>query len=114
MSRPVYVVGTDTGVDMILPGFSLHDELRLLVEAGLTPFEAILTGTYNPAVFFGTIDELGTVEEGKRADLMVAKKNPLKKIGRLQDLAGVMVNGVWLSEAELDERLEALAARWEE
>ena len=109
------MLGTDSGgPDLILPGFSLHDELRLLVKAGLTPWEAILTGTYNPAVFFGTLDDVGTVEEGKRADLMLAKKNPLKKIGRLQDLAGVMVNGVWLSEEELSDRLEELAERWVE
>lgn len=108
------LLGTDTGVDMIVPGFSLHDELRLLVKAGLSPWEAILTGTYNPAVFFGTLDEVGTVEEGKRADLLIAKKNPLKRIGRLADPAGVLVNGVWLSEAELDARLDALAARWVE
>ena len=85
-----------------------------MVQAGLTPWEAISIGTYNPAVFFGTLDEVGTVAEGKRADLMVAKRNPLKKIGRLQDLAGVMVNGVWLSEDDLANRLENLATRWAE
>ena len=73
-----------------------------------------MTGTYNPAVFFETIDDVGTVEEGKRADLMVAKKNPLKKSERLQDLAGVMVNGVWLPEEQLADRLEELADRWVE
>ncbi len=108
------LLGTDATTDTIVPGFSIHDELRLMVKAGLTPWEAILIGTYNPAVFFGTLDEVGTVEEGKRADLMVAKKNPLKKIGRLKDLAGVMVNGVWLSEEELQGRLDELADRWAE
>ena len=108
------LLGTDAGVDMIIHGFSLHDELRLLVEAGLSPWEAILTGTYNPAVFFGVAEEAGTVEEGKRADLLVVKKNPLKQVERLADPAGVMVNGVWLPEEVLEERLEELAARWEE
>jgi cytosine/adenosine deaminase-related metal-dependent hydrolase len=108
------LLGTDVGVDLVLPGFSIHDELRLMVQAGLTPWEAILTGTYNPAVFFETIDEAGTVEEGKRADLMVAKKNPLKRIERLRDLVGVMVNGVWLSEEVLANQLEELAERWSE
>ncbi len=109
------LLGTDGGgPELVLPGFSIHDELRLLVRAGLTPWEAILTGTYNPAVFFDTLDEVGTVEEGKRADLMVAKKNPLKKIGRLEDLAGVMVNGVWLSEEELSDQLAEQADRWAE
>lgn len=108
------LLGTDTGVDGIVPGFSIHDELRLLVQAGLTPRQAIQTGTYNPAVFLGTIDEVGTVEEGKRADLLVARKNPLKNIGALEDPVGVMVNGVWMPEEELEERLEELAARWVE
>lgn len=97
-----------------MPGFSVHDELRLLVEAGLTPRQAIQTGTSNAAMFFDAIDEVGTVEVGKRADLLVAKKNPLKKVGTLRDPAGVMVNGVWLPEAELERRLQELAARWED
>lgn len=106
------LLGTDTGVDLIVPGFSIHDELRLMVEAGLTPWEAILTGTYNAAAFFGTLDEVGTVEEGKRADLLVVKKNPLKKIGRLEQPTGVLVNGVWLPAEELTRRLDELADRW--
>ena len=55
-----------------------------------------------------------SLREGKRADLIVVKKNPLKKIGRLRNLAGVMVNGVWLSEDDLADRLAELAARWTE
>jgi hypothetical protein len=108
------LLGTDTGIDGVVPGFSTHDELRLLVEAGLKPREAIQAGTYNAAVFLDKIDEFGTVEVGKRADLLVANKNPLKKIGNLQDLAGVMANGVWMAEADLEQALEELAARWEE
>lgn len=108
------LLGTDTGIDGIIPGFSIHDELRLLVKAGLKPVEAIQAGTYNPAVFFDALDEVGTVEEGKRADLLVVKKNPLKKIGRLKDPAGVMVNGVWMPEDELEAALEALAERWDQ
>ncbi len=108
------LLGTDTGVDMVVPGFSIHDELRLFVEAGLKPREAIQTGTYNAAAFLGELDEAGTVEVGKRADLLVVKKNPLKKIGRLADPAGVLVAGVWLDEAELEAKLAALAARWVE
>ncbi len=107
------LLGSDAGgPELVLPGFSIHDELRLLVEAGLSPWEATLTGTYNPSVFFGTMDEVGTVEEGKRADLLLVKGNPLKKIGRLAKPAGLMVNGVFLSAADLADRLEALAAKW--
>ena len=108
------LLGTDSIVDLIVPGFAIHDELRLLVKAGLKPWEAILTGTYNPAVFFGKADETGTVAVGKRADLIVIKKNPLRRISRLKRPEGVMVNGVWLSRQELDDRLEKLAAKWAE
>lgn len=106
------LLGTDATTDGIIPGFSIHDELRLLERAGLSAWQALLTGTYNPAVFFGVADEVGTVEEGKRADLLIVKKNPLKKIGRLADPAGILVNGVWLPEEVLEGRLEELADRW--
>ncbi len=108
------VLGTDAGIDMIVPGFSTHDELRLLVQAGLMPREAIQVATYNAAAFLGTLDDSGTVEVGKRADLIVVRKSPLKKIGRLKTPEGVIVNGVWLSREELDAQLEALADRWVE
>jgi hypothetical protein len=53
-----------------------------------------------------------TVEVNKRADLLLVKKNPLKRIGNLKKISGVMVNGVWLSKQELDARLESLADKW--
>jgi Amidohydrolase family len=107
------LLGTDSGIPLLVPGFGIHDELQLLVEAGLTPWEALRTGTYNPAVFLGLTDEVGTVEVGKRADLLVVSKNPLRKIGSLESRVGVMRDGRWLPEAELRGRLEAIAARWE-
>jgi imidazolonepropionase-like amidohydrolase len=91
----------------------IHNELRLLVEAGLTPWQALLTGTFNPAVLLHTIDETGTVEVGKTGDLLLLDENPLKRIRSLRRVAGVMVGGTWLSSATLDARLEAIAARWE-
>ncbi len=106
------LLGSDATTDGVIPGFSIHDELRLLKKAGLSSWEAILTGTYNPAVFFDQIDEVGTVETGKRADLLVVKKNPLKKLKRLETPVGVMLNGVWLPADELQSRLDELAERW--
>ena len=109
------LAGTDAfGVPNIVPGFSLHDELALLVGSGLTPWEAIATATYNAAAFFETLDEVGTVTAGRRADLLVVRKNPLRRIGRLRSPVGVMVNGLWLPAAELQERLDEIAARWAE
>jgi hypothetical protein len=106
--------GTDSGVPLLVPGFGIHDEFRLLTQAGLTPWQALQTATFNPAVFLETIDEKGTVEVGKRADLLLVRKNPLRKIGNLKKVAGVMADGHWLPMADLDARLNALAARWEE
>ena len=107
------LLGTDSGIPLLVPGFGIHDELRLLVEAGLTPWQALLIGTYNPAVFLETLESAGTVEVGKRADLVLVDKNPLRKIQNLRTVRGVMVDGVWLSNEDLEARLDALAARWE-
>jgi predicted amidohydrolase YtcJ len=69
-----------------LSGFSLHDELALFVQAGLTPGEALKTATYNPAKFLGMLDQLGTVEKGKLADLVLLDANPLEDIHNTQKI----------------------------
>ena len=88
--------------DEYLPGPTVRQELELLVKAGLTPYQALETGTRNAAVFLGTLAQAGTVETGKNADLVLLTKNPLEDIGRVAEVAGVMVRGRWLSRAELD------------
>ena len=75
-----FLAGTDTPNPYCFPGFSLHDELALLVTAGFSPLEALQTATRNPAVFFGVEKELGTIEPGKRADLVLLNANPLEDI----------------------------------
>lgn len=95
------LAGSDFGMPYLLPGFSLHDELALLVEAGLTPLEALQTATVNPARFLGRLASLGTVEEGKLADLVLLDGNPLEDIRHTQKISGVMLNGRLLSKAEL-------------
>ncbi len=108
------LLGTDAGgPPFIVPGESVHDEMRLLRKAGLTALEVIQTATSNPAVFFEEVDVAGTVSVGKRADLILVKKNPTRKIGNLRKLAGTMVRGIWLSEETLQERLDELKGRWE-
>lgn len=108
------LVGTDGGGPaLVLLGFAMRQELALMVEAGLSPAEVIRAATYNPAAFLGVEDVAGTVDVGKQADLLLVDGNPLKRIGRLQEIAGVMVRGVWLSSEELDDRLGALAERFE-
>jgi imidazolonepropionase-like amidohydrolase len=104
------LAGTDLGGDFIYPGFSLHDELALFVQAGLTPGEALKTATYNPAKFLGMLDRLGTVEKGKLADLVLLDANPLEDIHNTQKIRAVVINGRLLDRQELDELLRKAEA----
>ncbi len=89
----------------------MQRELELLVQAGLTPYQALVTGTRNVAEFLGTLDSTGTVANGKLADLVLLDGNPLQDIRHTMDLAGVMVAGSWLPRVELDARLDSLGIR---
>src|ERR1700678_2422491 len=102
-ARVPLLAGTDTpaGVDVI-PGFSLHLELIRLVQAGLTPLQALQTATINPARFLDKTADFGTVEEGKIADLVLLLANPLDEIYLTQTTAGVVLNGRYLSPQDLD------------
>lgn len=103
-------LGSDAPQFFNVPGFSIHHELRMMVAAGLTPYEALATGTREPARYFGTPDEFGTVEPGRRADLILLEANPLADVANVQRRAGVMVRGQWLPEEEIQARLDAIAA----
>jgi imidazolonepropionase-like amidohydrolase len=94
---------------LLVPGASLHRELQLLTESGLSPYEAIRAATVNPAVFLRKEQEFGTVAEGKRADLLLVTGDPLQDLTRLKEPAGVMVRGRWLAREDLHQRLAALA-----
>ncbi len=106
------ILGTDTNNPFILPGFSIHDELYNLVDAGFTPYEAIRTGTYNAAEFLDALDESGTVEIGKNADLILLAANPLEDITNMKAIEGVMVRGKWISKSEMDKMLETIAEKY--
>jgi imidazolonepropionase-like amidohydrolase len=98
------LAGSDAGAnEYSVPGFSLHDELVELVEAGLTPMEALQTATLNPARYLGITDALGTVELGKIADLVLLEANPLEDIRNTQKIAAVVVNGSILGKPELQQ-----------
>ena len=103
------LAGTDTAVPSVVPGFSLHDELRELVAAGLTPYEALRTATANPAEFLRT-DKFGTVTVGKAADLILVDGDPLKDINNASRRTGVMTRGRWFTEEELRKMLDGIAA----
>ena len=104
------LAGTDALNPYSFPGFSLHDELELLVEAGLPSAEALRAATLNPAVFFGLTDSLGTVEVGRRPDLVLLDANPLEDIRHTRDIRAVVLNGRWYDRKALD-RLMANAER---
>lgn len=104
------VLGSDAPQVMNVPGFSAHRELETLVAAGLTPYQALVTGTRNVALYFGTADRVGTVEPGKVADLVLLEGNPLADIANTKRIRGVMARGVWVPREELDQRLAEIAA----
>jgi imidazolonepropionase-like amidohydrolase len=104
------MAGTDLPGTERLPGFSLVDELELLVESGLTPSEALLTATRNPAMFLGTIDSLGTIARGKVADLVMLDANPLENIRNVGRVNLVMLAGKPYTSIELQEHRTQLMA----
>ena len=104
------LLGSDAPQVMNVPGFSIHRELRSYVAAGLTPYQALETGTRNVARFFGAEREFGTVETGKRANLVLLDADPLADIGNFRRQAGVMVGGRWLPREEVERRLATIAA----
>ena len=104
------LAGTDDANPYVFPGFSLHDELALLVKAGLTPMEALQAATYNPAKFLGLLSSLGTVERGKLADLVLLEANPFENISNTKKIAAVIENGHYLSRESLDKILTNVEA----
>ncbi len=99
------LAGTDPPTRDVFPGFSLHDELGLLVAAGFTPREALETATANPAKCLGLSGSQGAIEKGKTADLVLLEADPLADIANTQKIAGVVVAGKFLARPALDEML---------
>ena len=99
------LAATDALVWYVIPGFSLHDELELFVKAGLTPMEALQAATRNPAIYLGLIDMVGTVEEGKKADLVLLEASPLENISNTKKISAVIVGGKLIPKVSLDKML---------
>lgn len=98
-----FLAGTDTpaGVD-VTPGISLHLELQRFVDAGFTPLEALQTATINPARFYGKTAEFGSVEAGRVADFVILRANPLESIANTRSITGVVADGKYWSQADID------------
>ncbi len=106
------MAGTDVGVLLIYPGFSLHQELILMVkEIGLTPYEALQSATIYPAEFFNLQNDLGTIETGKRADLLLLGADPLRNISNTQKIMGVVANGSYFSKSAIQELLNNVKSK---
>lgn len=106
----VLVSGTDAGSSSIgvVEGFATHDDLRLLTENGFTPYEALQTATVNAAYVVERMtgkNDFGTIQIGKRADLVLISANPLVDINNTREILGVMVRGQWYPKEELEKMI---------
>jgi len=105
------LTGTDAVMNIVVPGFSLHDDLQELVDANLTPYQALRCATVNPATFLEIDTESGTIETGKAADAVLLDANPLDDIANTRKIAGVFVRGEWLPRDEIDEQYAEIKRR---
>ena len=90
------------GCDGLVPGFCLHDELEWFTKAGFSPLQALQTATINPARFLGREDTQGTIEVGKRADLILLEANPLVDIRNVAHIENVVVRGKLVTKEDID------------
>jgi imidazolonepropionase-like amidohydrolase len=104
------IAGTDTPNPYVFPGFSLHDELALLVKAGLTPMEALQAATRNAAEYAGQLATVGTIEKGKIADLVLLDADPLSEIANTKRINSVIVGGRLVDRAAIAEMLSKVEA----
>lgn len=111
-SGATILLGTDAPQLFSVPGFSIQRELRTMVAAGMSPYEVLESGTSAIAEHLGTPGEFGTVQPGRRADLLLLDANPLADIANVERRAGVMVRGLWVPESEIQARLARLAAAY--
>lgn len=105
------VSGTDVANPFIVAGFSLHEELSLKQDAGLTPYQILLSATRNCAEMLGYESRLGTIEKEKDADLVLLKNNPLENIKNTKSIVGVMTKGSWYPKEDLNSMLEIVAVK---
>jgi imidazolonepropionase-like amidohydrolase len=110
------LMGTDSPQLFNVPGFALHREIPLMLDAGMSPYEVLLSGTRRVAEYveqaLGQPGDFGTIEVGHRADLLLVDGNPLEDMDRLRDPVGVLVDGRWVGRDAIRSGLEAIAAKY--
>src|SRR5690606_31857808 len=102
------LLGCDAPQVFNVPGMSTHHELQYLVDAGLTPYEALRTGTVNVAAFYERSADMGIIKQGAVADLVLLSANPLEDISNSKKIEGVMAGNNWLSKTYIDKTLKSL------
>jgi adenine deaminase len=112
-SGALLMSGTDAPSAGVVPGFSMHDELETMADVGLSPYDVLKTSTANPALYLDEMDEFGTVEVGKHADLVLLEANPLDNISNTRQIAGVMARGRYFDRTDLDTILKAVSQDYE-
>lgn len=105
------MTGSDTPEFLFLYGFTEHREMRALADAGLPNFAVLQAATVNPSMYLGVLDKAGTIEKGKRADLILLEANPLENISNTERRAGVMLKGRYFTQAEMNKWLDEIAPR---
>lgn len=105
------MAGSDSPEFLFLYGFSQHRELKALKDAGLSNYAVLESATKNPSMFFGTLDKVGTIEKGRKADLILLDANPLENISATEKRSGVMLKGKYYTQTEMNKWLDEIAPR---
>ena len=103
------MTGTDALMPRLVPGFAVHQELQEFVRVGLTPYQALRASTTVPYEYLGEGRVAGTIEVGKRTDLILVDANPLEDVSAAAKIAGVLMRGRWISKEESDRRMRRIA-----
>jgi len=103
------MTGTDSLMPRLVAGFAVHQELKELVDVGLTPYEALRASTTIPYEYLGESEDAGTIKVGKRSDLLLVEANPLEDISAASKIAGVMMRGRWIGREEIDRRMRKIS-----
>jgi imidazolonepropionase-like amidohydrolase len=106
------LMGTDAPQQFSVPGYSLHREMREMAEAGMSNYEILKSGTANVGEYFKKQDSFGTIEPGRRADLVLLNGNPLADLANVDKIEGVMIRGRWYSREAIDTRLAKIEEKY--